>query len=415
MKAEKIQQYAESIAAHIEEHESLINRPGLFLGRYGQLLLYAYLYEFYQKEAYAEKVYTLIAISLEELEDSISRREAIDMTLGSGLSGFLWVLHHLISNHMLDESLDELIDENLQKLVLKSTEVDMGDHNYDPLYGYIGKCAFLLQQKDKDFGRKGLEQLIASLHDTKVLDEKGNYTWVDVRRQDRSSINYSRHIMYDCGLAHGVAGIISFCCDIYQQVEDVTLRGQTEDLIRKASLWLLDQENPEGDFRFPYAKFQDAKQPENDRYYARLGWCYGDICVAFTLSKAGKMLSSAEFTDHALRIALSSTAIKKEMSGVVKEDLSVDPSFCHGTCGIAYIYLKLYESLADERLHKAYTYWKEITEEEMDYCLENHSLHSNLSMAQEDFGFLYGYVGLGLVSLSLEQEKSAAWDKLLLL
>lgn len=407
---------SEEIFHYVESHENPFLNLSLLAGDYGQILYYGYLYKSYRNPQYLERVYDLTEAALETFQEQISGNENLDATHGSGFSGFFWVLGHLSEIGVLEESLDDIIDPDIQEFVEKSLDADLEIENYDPLYGFIGKGLFLIQQKEKPFAKRGIEKIIRALDHSKITDKDGNYTWVDIRNITHVDKNKSEHVVYDCGLAHGVTGIIAFCCEAYPVLEDQELRTLTKILIRKASSWLLSQEKDNELFKFPIAKFKNAAGPGNHPYYARLGWCYGDICIAITLTKVGSILDEDDyFHNKAMEIALHSTSIDLQQSGTVKENGKIDPSFCHGTCGISYIYLKLFEQLKDERLKQASQFWEKITREQTAQYLEEQNLFSELSDEQEDQGLLYGYMGIGLVNLSLEENKSFTWDKMLLL
>lgn len=406
---------SKTVWKYIESERAHSGSISFLGGISGQILFYGYMYKKFQTEEYLNSLYEIVEEGINLLKNHLTDDTSLDCSHGSGISGFLLVLDHLFKIGVLDQKLDDIIDEEVQLLITLSLEEDTDTENYDPLYGFIGKGIFFISQEKKDFAQTGLKKIIDVLYSSKIVDKKGNYTWVDIRNVDNLDKSKRTREVYDCGLAHGVAGIISFCCNAYPAIRNIDSIIVLKDIVLKATLWLLDQQFEGKKFMFPYAKFNDPEDPAIRPYNARLGWCYGDLAVAITLYKSSEVLKDKNLYDKAKKIALNAATIEFKDSGTVNDRGVVDPSFCHGTCGISYLFLTLYEIFREDILLIAYNDWKNFTIKNVKYNLQNSNLFSELSNGREDFSLLYGYAGIGLTALSYKDNKTLPWDDMLLL
>lgn len=406
---------SQKIVQHIESKSGWIKHINLLGGKSGQILFCAYIYKEFGNDEYLNRLYELIDEGMEELQRQLTCDDFIDYTHGGGISGFLLTLSHLCERGIIGESFDDLIDEDIQKLVVGSLEADFLTENYDPLYGFIGKGIFLINRKEKAFAQAALNDIVDTLFSSKIIDKKSNFTWVDIRNADSlNKLDRTREV-YDCGLAHGVAGIITFCCKAYDAIKSREKKETLKHIIERSTLWLLDQQREDGLFMFPYAKFNNPDDPANKPYSARLGWCYGDMAIAIAVYNASQLLNDVSFASKAQEIAINATKIDVFESGVIDGDGKSDPSFCHGACGISYLFLVLYEYFGDEELLRAYQKWKDYTERQLEQRIAQSDLFSELSPASEDYGLLYGYSGIGLTSLSYLSNATKPWSEVILL
>ncbi|PSL21515.1 lanthionine synthetase-like protein [Dyadobacter jiangsuensis] len=403
------------VAAHIASQNGWLEQINVLGGKAGQILLYAYLYEEFGDNEYHERIYELVEQGINQIEAHLESSSFMDFSHGGGISGFLLTLNHLCERRIIEEEFDEIIDERVQKLILDSLRMDIETENYDPLYGYIGKGLFFVSKKEKPFAQTAFNQIVDTLFRTKIVDKKGNYTWLDVRNAGNLDERGRAHVVYDCGLAHGVSGIITFCARLYGVIEDQKRRELVKVMVERSTLWLLDQQRNDGLFMFPYAKFDDPDDPGSRPYNARLAWCYGDLAVSIAVYNAALVLGQQVLFDKSKEIALNAARVDFWESGVMNENGSSDPSFCHGSCGISYLFLALFEFHKDAFLFEAYERWRDFTQAEVKQRLTNSNLYSELSGNSEDFGLLYGYAGIGLTGLSYLSNETRPWSQIILL
>ncbi len=411
----KTQNLSERIFQHIESTNGRIPSISLFGGIAGQILLYGYMYKEFGTKDYLDKFHEIAEEGMDLLQTYLASTQSIECTHAGGISGFFMAINHLCKIGVFQEDFDEVISEDIQQLVGLSLDIDFTTENYDPLYGFIGKGLFLISQSEKSYAQSGLESIVKTLYHSKIVDKKGNYTWVDIRNVDSFNKEDRTRIIYDCGLAHGVAGIIAFCCDAYPVIQDIDIKNTLKEMLQKATLWLLDQEQQGQMFMFPFAKFHDPEDPANRHYRSRLAWCYGDLSIAIAIYKASTVLQDTVLYEKARTIALHATTIDFSEAGIYNDEGIIDVSFCHGTCGISYIFLFMYQAYEDSALLSAYESWRDFTNSHLEERLNTASLFSALTKEREDYGLLYGYTGIALTCLSYISGKTMPWSQIILL
>ncbi len=148
---------------------------------------------------------------------------------------------------------------------------------------------------------------------------------------------------------------------------------------------------------------------------SRLGWCYGDLTIALTLARAGKLLQRQSYIELAQAIALHA-ASRDAVDAQIH-----DHGLCHGSSGLALIFKLLYRELRLPQLLVAATHWQNFYLQQFLqqgpsalYKWVGDIAAGDRKKRAEDFGLLEGYAGVGLSLLvSLEQEPD--WVDALLL
>lgn len=145
---------------------------------------------------------------------------------------------------------------------------------------------------------------------------------------------------------------------------------------------------------------------------SRLGWCYGDLGIAYILWKASLILKDVELERKSIKI-LQHNSFRRDLH----LNIINDAGLCHGSSGIAYIFHKLYLSTKNPAFLDASKYWLDITLRMNNYP----SSFGGFKEYRQDIGyidsagFLTGSAGIGLVLLSFMDITSTRWDKCLLL
>jgi len=155
-------------------------------------------------------------------------------------------------------------------------------------------------------------------------------------------------------------------------------------LLEETLAFLLTEKKDRSTWAFP--AHEGVDEP------ARLGWCYGDLSVAFALLWSARALENARLEVLALDVARRSTA-RSPASGAV-----TDAGLCHGASGIAHMYRRLYEASDDDVFDTAADAWY------------------GRALAYVDRGslgeFLNGQSGFALALLGRARELGA-WDEVL--
>lgn len=402
-----------NFARQIEKHIVASNKNGGYNitgGRSGHLLLTAYNSFVNGTREGIGEIYKIIDEISEGIHNDFTNGKGLDFSYAGGITGAITAVNHVCNTSVIEEDIDDVFDEEVQRIILKAMQYDMDNSNYELLYGYIGKGIFLLEKKNSEWAVEGITKIIKHLNQEKRVMDAG-YFWTVRQPSDKANI-------IDLGLAHGIPSITSFCCRALPKIaHDTNLKATTLDLIYRSAVFLISKEQENTLFKYPKAKWNIPIDSSINPYYSRLGWCYGDLCIALTLFKASAALENNYFETKAKDIMDNLENINIRESGVKNSNNEIDPSFCHGAAGVAYILHNIYSRFyKNPMLEKQIEYWMSIVEDTTSRKLREKNLFSELSGDQEDLGLLYGYTGIGLTSLSLENDdKEINWQELLLI
>jgi hypothetical protein len=210
-------------------------------------------------------------------------------------------------------------------------------------------------------------------------------------------------------MAHGMPGVLSFLAQVY-------VRGirqhEIEEMISSCLSFLLDHEYKDDPlYCFPQALNVHPTE-EGANPFPRLGWCYGDLCMANTLIHCGKTLNREDWYDKGIDVALKTTHRTLEGSGCV------DAPFCHGTIGLVHQYHRLYLLTRNNIFQDARNKWIDITqdhfykpgEEAGGYYFQSYNEKTGGVEWTPQYGLLEGSTGIALVYLSILYGIEPDWD-----
>jgi len=164
---------------------------------------------------------------------------------------------------------------------------------------------------------------------------------------------------------------------------------------------------------------------EYSPHLTRLGWSYGDLCIARALLRTSQVLKDKSLEEQALDTVLISTKrnLKTAILYTKKENNFnyLDIGLCKGTAGIIMLYDRLYDHFRDETLKKAQEFWLNLTFEYKNPAggIAGYKAHISNDGEEtqwtEDVAFLDGASGVGLSFISLINPGLTQWQRLLLL
>jgi lantibiotic modifying enzyme len=371
---------------------------GLYGGKAGLVLFYAYLYRQTGCEHHFEAFSRL-------LDECILSVNAITLsgTFVSGVSGIGWLIRHLVNLGVLDESSVELLDD-VEPHILQSLEVDLLRKDYEIFTGVAGKGLYFLEGPMTPTAKKGIERILEILQEGAVIDDDG-MAWLKKSR-------HSDEFYYDLGIPHGIPGIILLLCRVSEtNIErDLVLR-----MIDGAASWVLSKECHKRRGYFPHIAGRE--------FIGRLAWCYGDLGVGAALLAASETLSSPALKEKAMMI-FSKEAEKDISSANVFRHRRFgihDRGLCHGTAGIALFFTNMYKKTGMAGLRDAADYWT------------NYTLSIKKTDKKQGVGgylfpgtdpdnnwiknpyLLEGTIGVGLFYLSMLNEAQTSWERLFML
>jgi lantibiotic biosynthesis protein len=211
---------------------------------------------------------------------------------------------------------------------------------------------------------------------------------------------------FNCGLAHGVPGVVALLARVAALPE--TSSDRVRDAAADALGWLAARRLGGGGYP-AWVTRDHASRGE----LTRTAWCYGDAGVALATWSAASRLGLA--TTDALALALECAQRPPERCGVV------DAGLCHGAAGLAHIYNRFYQASREPRFRTAATAWFE-TALAMRRP-DNSGIAGFLACESADGGvfvwepmtnMLMGVIGIGLALLAAITPTAPGWDRTML-
>jgi lantibiotic biosynthesis protein len=397
---ESLARQVSRISLEISEKWEDFNEIGLLEGRSGMVLLFAYLSKLFPGKGHeANTLYYL-----NDLRESLTR-DQLGYDLSGGVAGIGFVFQHLKNLEVLDSWVDLDLSE-LDEFIELGVDLDFKNGNWDPLLGLTGLGIYFLERNKETGEKKYLEKIVDILASMRVA-VSGRDVWITPGYKNYSTDNYN------FGMAHGMPGVLSFLAQVHAK----GIRQQEiEDMIQTCLSFLLDHEyKDDPDYSFPSA-INIAQKGRLTKPYSRLGWCYGDLCMANTLIHSGKALQRDDWYEKGISVALKTTQRNLEDSGCI------DAPFCHGTIGLVHQYHRLYQLTRNKVFLNARNNWIDITQDFFykqgegagGYYCRLYNEETGAFELESQYGLLEGSAGIALVYLSILYDIKPDWDNIFL-
>src|SRR5581483_8789549 len=156
-RADLLRMALDSIAAECPAFKPKKSAVGLFSGKAGLALFYAYLYRWSGNQEHIDQFSLLLDECFAEMGNA---------TMGSsfvgGITGIGWLIRHLVSIGLLEEdSLQSL--EVIEKYILQSLARDGESKRYEIFTGIAGKGLYFLEGPMTAAGEEGIEHILSVL------------------------------------------------------------------------------------------------------------------------------------------------------------------------------------------------------------------------------------------------------------
>ncbi|MBL7726055.1 MAG: hypothetical protein JNM68_00135, partial [Dinghuibacter sp.] len=278
--------------------------------------------------------------------------------------------------------------------------------NWDPLLGMVPIGNYFLERFKKNGHVGPLEQIVQAVNNL-ATEYKGFKVWITPghRYQPKDCLNF--------GLAHGMPGLIAFLSKVYTAgISRETIAGKVNSCID----YLLSEQNPEdAPSQFPSYLFTDGN--DDDTRMSRLGWCYGDLGMAFALIHWGKASGRAELLERGTNIALHTLHRNTPETAAC-----TDAPLCHGSAGLVHQYNRLYLFSGKEEFKQAAHLWAEQTLTHFyapgkgvgGYPFMTFDEEKNAAFPASNPSLLEGAAGVALALASALHSESPDWDALFL-
>ena len=380
-----------------------INDFDLYMGKSGICLFFAY-YQTMNKRC--ENNINDIVVSL--IEDA-TQYKITDYKGVAFYSEMAWCLCHLYERKLIDIDVHDFfsdIDESLYEGMI----ILLNNKEYGCINGAISMGMYFYYRY-----RLGCEQckeyleLFIDLLRNIAVEKDNTLEWISV-------IDYETFEQgYNLGIAHGIPGILLFLRKLY--LENIK-NDVIADIIIKTSNFLLSQKHS---LKTHKSFFYDISGKTKGRD-SRLGWCYGDMSVGYSLFMTSSLgeIERKDVNDNSLDILVNTT------ERTVLSDIGigiVDAGLCHGTSGIAHIYNRLYQQTKELKFRNAALFWYKETIKMAKYDSEYAGYRLPYYLKESEKGlfelanlsFLTGIAGTGLSLLSAIYPIEPSWDMSLLL
>lgn len=322
--------------------------------------------------------------------------------LFGGLSGAAWTLAHISDEGAADE-----INEAVDAAMVRALDVERWTADYDLIAGLVGFGVYFLERLaagPAPDAQRGLERVVDHLIATGERTPDGLAWFTPPELLPAHQREQAPGGWFNCGLAHGVPGVIALLGRIAEAGADPRARPACEDALR----WLLAQRLPPG----PRGRYPTAFERGASGGPARAAWCYGDPGVAIAALGAASRIGAPR--EPWLELALGAAARPAELCGVI------DAGLCHGAAGLAHLFNRFYQATGDDRFRDAARGWFERTlamrgSEGVGGYLAWKAVDGSGALAwRPDGSLLEGAAGVALALLAAVEPVEPAWDRMLL-
>ncbi|MDG3582875.1 lanthionine synthetase LanC family protein [Galbibacter pacificus] len=322
------------------------NQIGLMTGLAGSALVNFYVGNYLEKKAFiieGDRMVTHIIKCLNSQTFSLSNI----YSFCNGLSGVLFSLSHLQKKGFLSEKIHGLseIEEFLFERGIKA----ISKNDIDYLHGGLGVLYYFLNQPNSSKNRQYIESMLEAYSSAALIDSSG------LRIVNRSLLERESN-EYDLGLAHGIIGHLMIFLEVYKKgIKTKKVKSLIESGLKYIENKVIDPGHQGYRAMYPVSFIENL--PQNDMrnlefYNSRLGWCYGDLNMAMLYIKLYKIFGKKEFLRKAEKIGeFSAMRINKGDTKIT------NVFFCHGSSGVAYTFLRLYQETSRQLFKDASDFW----------------------------------------------------------
>lgn len=299
-----------------------------------------------------------------------------DVSLYHGASGAGFVMAHVAEPDTVTVALAMIDDAITERLALPWT----GPHGL--VDGLVGVGVYLLQRVDRSpAAREGLARVVHHLALATEIDAVGA-TW---RTPEAHVTDASPDGHYNCGIAHGVPGVVAFLGRMAAR-HDETARS----LADLGYDWLI------------------ARRGSGERDGStRTAWCHGDPGVAIALWHAAVSLGRP--VEPCIELLHAAAACDPERCDVR------DAGLCHGAAGLAHVLNRCYQASGDETFADAARRWfRRVLAMRRPDGVGGFLAWSHAAGWEPSTTMLEGAAGIGLALLAAIEPVEPGWDRMLL-
>lgn len=262
-------------------------------------------------------------------------------SLFHGALGVAWALSH--AEKVAPGSVEGDPAEELDRALLEELRGGSELRGHDLVSGLIGAGVYALERLPRPVAHECLELIVTRLERSRERRAGGACCWRTPAAYLSSEVAPRfPHGWCDLGLAHGIAGVITFLARMCR-IEPFQARAR--ELLDGALEFLRAQRLPIGAGSvFPSVE-EPAPRP------SRLAWCYGDLGIAIALLAAARATGQPALEREAHEVALAAARREVAAAGVK------DAGLCHGAAGVGHLFQWLYVATESSELGAAAQAW----------------------------------------------------------
>jgi class I lanthipeptide synthase len=350
----------------------------------------------------------------------------VPLGLFSGLSGLAFGAFQLSRGGTRYRRLLTALDEAIvpqavaaaDRVRAQANGLPVGD--FDLISGLSGTGAYMLCRREEPGVAAGVSAVVEALLEV-MGEEKGVPRWhtpVHLLWDEEVMSTYPQGNL-NCGLAHGVPGILAFLAAALRS--GIALPRMTEAIARTGdwlaknrcddewgvnwptAVHLVAADSPDGQLRPGEAKLAHHGP-------SRCAWCYGSPGIARSLWLAGEALDRDDFRDLAI---CAMEAVLRRPIPIRRID---SPTFCHGVSGLLAITLRFANDTGVSVFEEGS---RVLTQQLLDSYQPTSLLgFRNIETDNREIdqpGLLDGAPGVALVLLAAATTAEPTWDRLFLL
>lgn len=326
-------------------------------------------------------------------------------TYCNGISGFGWVLDHLVQENFINIDNDSYL-VHFDKHLKASMITNLKNGNYEFLYGAVGiACYFLNRFKNtksinlKNKYKNTLLEFVSQLKDISEKESDNKIMWLTLINREKNEIGCN------LGVSHGISAIIGLLTRLYNYPE---FKLSTKLILEESINFLIG--TSESDLK-SFSLFPNSiPNKEKETCKSRLGWCYGDLGIGLILFRASIAINDEKLKKTSLTILRHSakrTTLKKSWVD--------NPFICHGSYGISLIFDRIYKETGEQIFKESKEFWAELgfnmisknqSGSYKDWEFKKINLESNISI-------ISGLAGIGLIIINFISHSDSNWDEIL--
>ncbi len=376
---------------------------GVLTGSTGVALFHFYYSKFKNEELNAQIGTEILVESIEKINLGYNTP-----TFCTGVAGAAWTIELLKEEKLIDIDSDALLSD-LDGFLENSLGIDKQYNFYDFLHGAIGIGYYFFKRYEntidtslKSNYKRLLLKIVHELKETAQING-------DTAKWESNLIFNEKLRGYNLSLAHGISSIINF---LGRLSEHSDFKKETLPLLQKAVNYVIEHKK---DSVSASSCFPDWITVANKKSAsARLAWCYGDLGIAISLWKAGKVLKNKELCDQSLLVLKHSTKRRD-----LEEVRIKDAGLCHGSYGVMHIYNHMYKETQDLIFKEAAQYWLkkgiDMGTHKNGFAGYNQWVGGNNPGWKKEVNLLEGVSGIGLALISYLAPFKTKWDECLMI